>query len=388
MKSKRLLSMLVAAVMVAGSMPLTVFAGRLDYEPEETEVTEVTETEVKESSKPEVKETKPEVKVTEPEVKETEAPKETEPAKEPEAEKAPEAAAKVKAKNSTSFDDKSFKLSNGILSWTAVDGTAEYRLSMGGEEAYTKTNSFNFGKWIDELIENRKIYKDNEYDIYVFAYDADGSDISFTQITVKYSSKAEPKTKLPEVTNVKISNGVVTWDPFNGGTGLAGYNIRIVGSSTLSGWTEADKNSFDLKAYIAENAAYGFKEIAAYKIQIVALEDITWDPVAESGYVTYSYKKANTMTVKGKTVKARKKKKKSQSFKRSKILTIKKAVGKLTYVKLSGNSKITVNKTSGKLTVKKKMKKGTYKVRIAVTAAGNSTCLSVTRTVTVKVKVR
>ena len=50
MKSKRLLSVLVAAAMVAGSMPATVFAGRLDYEPEETEVTEITEPEEKENT--------------------------------------------------------------------------------------------------------------------------------------------------------------------------------------------------------------------------------------------------------------------------------------------------------------------------------------------------
>ena len=82
MKSKRLVSMLVAAAMVAGSMPLTVFAGRLDYEHEETEVPQITETEEeKETSKPAVKETKPSEKETEPEVKETKPEvKETEPA--------------------------------------------------------------------------------------------------------------------------------------------------------------------------------------------------------------------------------------------------------------------------------------------------------------------
>ena len=38
MKIKRLLSMLVAGAVIAGTMPVSVFAGRLNYEPEEAEV--------------------------------------------------------------------------------------------------------------------------------------------------------------------------------------------------------------------------------------------------------------------------------------------------------------------------------------------------------------
>ena len=77
-----------------------------------------------------------------------------------------------------------------------------------------------------------------------------------------------------------------------------------------------------------------------------------------------------------------------RKFKRSKVLTIKKAVGKLTYAKVSGNAKITINASTGKLTVKKKIKKGTYKVRIAVKAAGNTIYARITKIVTVKVKVK
>ena len=73
----------------------------------------------------------------------------------------------------------------------------------------------------------------------------------------------------------------------------------------------------------------------------------------------------------------------------SKVLTFSnKGQGKLTYVKKSGNKKITINKTTGKVTVKKKLKKGTYKVKVAVTAAGNSNYKAVTKTVTFKIKVK
>jgi len=428
--------MLVATAMVVGSMPVTAFAARLDYEPEETEVPQIAETEEeKETSKPTVKETKPTEKETEPEVKETEPEaketepevKETEPAKEaeetketeapkaeepeetvkadeekpeesenadePVTEKAPEAKASVKAKNAADFINKEIKFSNGKLSWNAVDGAASYGVSVcgGGNELETNACSCDIGSYIDQLIENREIYSDTWFTVYIYAHDADGDKITYTEFTFKYNTTAKPKTTLPAVTNLKIDNGVLTWDAYdNNGNPFAGYDIRIIGDGNALGNVESDKTSFDLKSYIAEQVSYGYKELTSYQVQVIALEYITWKPMAESGLVTYNYKKANTMTAKGKTVKASKSKakKKNQSFKRSKVLTVKKAIGKLTYVKASGNAKITINKTSGKLTVKKKIKKGTYTVRISVKAAGDSTHVALTKTVTVKVKVK
>ncbi|MBQ9180231.1 MAG: hypothetical protein IJ132_05460 [Firmicutes bacterium] len=105
----------------------------------------------------------------------------------------------------------------------------------------------------------------------------------------------------------------------------------------------------------------------------------------------YTIAKAkNTLKVKGKTisVKYKKLKKKNQSFSRGKAVTVEKSVGKLSYKKVSGNKKITVNKKSGKVTVKKKLKKGTYKVKMKIKAAGNSNSNALTRTVTFKLKVK
>ena len=426
MKPKRLLSVLVAAAMIAGAMPATVMAGRLDYEPEETEVTEAAETEEKETSKPAVKETKPSEKETEPEVKETEPEvKETEPVKEseetketeadkteeekpeeskkadeqvpeesaasePEAEKAPEATAKVKAKKATDLDSASIKFANGKLTWPAIDNAVKYRICLPSSEfAYTTDTEFDICSFIDEQIEKRKIFKDNRFEVYVIAIDSTDYEFTGDYITITYNTKAEPKTTIAEITNVKISSsGVVSWDQYGDPSDIEGYYIRVIGAQYTSDFVSRPETSFDLKSFIPTAISNTFKEQTAYKIQIVAVAAGSWDHVAESGYVTYNYKKANTMTVKAKTVKAKKNKKKNQSFKRSKVLTIKKAVGKLTFAKVSGNSKITVNKTSGKLTVKKKMKKGTYKVKISVRAAGNSGYISSTKTVTVKVKVR
>ena len=95
------------------------------------------------------------------------------------------------------------------------------------------------------------------------------------------------------------------------------------------------------------------------------------------------------LSVKTKTVKFKKLKKKKLTVK---PITVKKAKGKVTYKIVSGTKKarkaLTLNKKTGKITVKKKTKKGTYKLKIKVTAAGNKYYKAAAKTVTIKVKVR
>ena len=71
-----------------------------------------------------------------------------------------------------------------------------------------------------------------------------------------------------------------------------------------------------------------------------------------------------------------------------KPITVSKAQGAVSYKKLSGNSKISVSADTGKFTIKKGLKKGTYKLKVRITAKGNSNYSSktVTKTVTVKIK--
>lgn len=111
------------------------------------------------------------------------------------------------------------------------------------------------------------------------------------------------------------------------------------------------------------------------------------------GSVTKTFtvgKAANTLKVSGKTasVKYKKLKKKKQTAAVKKVLKVSGAKGKVTYKKKSGNKKITVSKTNGKVTVKKGLKKGTYKVKVKVKAAGNSNYKAVTKTVTFRIKVK
>ena len=108
-------------------------------------------------------------------------------------------------------------------------------------------------------------------------------------------------------------------------------------------------------------------------------------------------KKANTMSVKGKTVKLKKAKlkRKAQKIKAKRAMTIQNAKGKLTYElvnvkkgKKGFRKKFSINKKTGKITVKKGLKKGTYKVKVKVSAAGDDKYEAVYKNVTVKVIVK
>jgi len=65
-------------------------------------------------------------------------------------------------------------------------------------------------------------------------------------------------------------------------------------------------------------------------------------------------------------------------------------VGKIAYARVaSGSSKyLNINKSTGNVTVKKGAPKKTHVLKVKVTAVGNTNYKSVTKTVTVKVRVK
>ena len=132
-----------------------------------------------------------------------------------------------------------------------------------------------------------------------------------------------------------------------------------------------------------------------YMVTIVGTGDYTG--IAKA---TYTIKKAaNMLKIKAKTatVKFAKLKKKSQTLAATKVITfVKKGQGTRTYTLASAKKKgksfkkyFKINTTTGKVTVKKGLKKGTYKVRVRVKAAGNANFMpSAQKTATFKVKVK
>ena len=112
------------------------------------------------------------------------------------------------------------------------------------------------------------------------------------------------------------------------------------------------------------------------------------------GAVKYKAIAKKALIVKAKTakIKASTLKNKAMTVKKSKALTIKNVKGKLTYSKVSVTKakyakKFTVNKKTGNIKVAKGLKKGTYRVKIKVTDAGNKYYAKRTKTATVKIVV-
>ena len=109
-------------------------------------------------------------------------------------------------------------------------------------------------------------------------------------------------------------------------------------------------------------------------------------------------KAANPMTLKAKTVKIKysKLKKKAQSIKRAKGFSVSRAEGKVAYKlvsakkgKKSFKKKFRINAETGKITVKKNLKKGTYKVKVKVKAGGNTNFeASAWKKITIKIKIK
>ena len=101
------------------------------------------------------------------------------------------------------------------------------------------------------------------------------------------------------------------------------------------------------------------------------------------------FKEANTLKVKtsAKTVKYSALKKSSKVVS---AIKIEKKNGIVTYEKVDSgsSSKLSVDNTTGKITVKKKTKKGTYKIKVKVTASGDKSHRTSSKTVTVTIKVK
>ena len=133
--------------------------------------------------------------------------------------------------------------------------------------------------------------------------------------------------------------------------------------------------------------SYRAADVKAFRELLVKGDQVLADPDADISSLreartnillarkSLKKKSANTLTVKGRTIKVKGKKsgtktvlQKTKKFKKAKAFKISNAVGTVTFKKLSGNKKIKISK-AGKVTLKKGLKKGTYKVKVRVTAA-------------------
>lgn len=177
------------------------------------------------------------------------------------------------------------------------------------------------------------------------------------------------------IAKVDTISGTYKYD-YTGKKVRPSFTVKDADGKTLTegvDYTVSYPNSVKVGLYVAEIAFSG------------KYEDL--------GYFEYSVgplKNTVKATVKTKTVKLSKLKKKAQKVK---AITVKNAKGKVTYKITSATKKIKkLVKISSKGVITfgkwKKAKKGTYKVKVKITAAGNSTYQSKSLSKIVKIKVK
>ena len=81
-------------------------------------------------------------------------------------------------------------------------------------------------------------------------------------------------------------------------------------------------------------------------------------------------------------------KKGSKALKKASVFTIKNSKGTVTFKKVSGSKCLSIGSKNGKITIAKKTKKGTYSMKVKVTASGGKNYKSASKNVTVKVEVK
>ena len=161
------------------------------------------------------------------------------------------------------------------------------------------------------------------------------------------------------------------------------------GGNKIIRYKDHSTSEFQLKD--GKYVATGWVEYAGRKAGTTQVE--IWLSAQSKWYsrqvVTVNVQAPNTMTVQAKkvSVKASALKNKSQTLLKSKAFTVAKARGSVTFKKVSGNQKITIAK-NGRITLRKGLKKGTYKLKVKVTAAGNEIYKKLSKDVTVAIQVK
>ena len=163
------------------------------------------------------------------------------------------------------------------------------------------------------------------------------------------------------------------------------YNGKVQKPSIKTICGKSLKEGTDYEAKWSNNSS---KNAGTYTVTVTGKGDYKG-----TGTAKYTIAKAsNTMKIKAKTatVKRSAVKEKAQTLAVSKVIAFtNKGQGAKTYVKKSGNNKITINKITGKVTVKKGLKKGTYKVKVKVKAKGNTNYkASAVKTVTFTIRIK
>lgn len=288
------------------------------------------------------------------------------------------------------------KIKDGRLYWKNITNVYvyEYDLYINGFWVKFYTSCGKKGVSLRPLI-NQGIKegaidkaKNNKYSILLLASDG-AKTVGRYSATFTYKTSAK---RLQHYTfdSVTQSKAKLTWSSIKG----AKYYKVIIkdprgGDNHIERKitsTSADINNIVANYMNFEGAPSGFLiALAAYNSSGDAIA--IW-----SGYFNFNVE-PNPLSVSGKTAKVKysKLKKKKQTLAASKVINgTGTGRGPMTYTKVSGHKNISINKKTGKVTIKKKgLKKGkTYSVTVVISAAGNGGYEpSTEQTVTFKIKV-
>ena len=187
-------------------------------------------------------------------------------------------------------------------------------------------------------------------------------------ISVTYDPKAATVT--PKNVTVTNAQGAVTYANASTDATPKKFSVnKSTGKVTLPKATRAGTYTVKVKVTAAGNANYksGSKTVS-YKIVVnKAANPITATPVARTA--SYATLKTKAVTV-------------------TKPLTVSGSIGTKTYARAQNSNYFTVDKTTGKVTIKKGTPKGTYTLKVKVTAAGGPNYKAGSKTVTCKITVK
>lgn len=210
-----------------------------------------------------------------------------------------------------------------------------------------------------------------------------GEDFSDTEVTAATKALTDAKAKLVKMKTQSITVSVKnTKNVVSKKYGDKAFSLGAKAKTTLT-----YKSSNTKIATVDRKGKVTIKAAGTVKITINAKATSTYKAATAKVLTIKIAKKAPTIKTKigTKNLSYNALKKKAQVFTLGTSVNSK---GTLTYKKLSGSRAVSVNSKTGKLTVKKGLKKGTYRVKVQIKSAakGNYTAGSRTVTVTVRVK--
>ena len=287
--------------------------------------------------------------------------------------------------------------SGGMMKWKAVKGAEHYDIEindggMGHDfyKDYVTGTAYYLDSKIDDLIQDHKIFKHRFYKVVITAIDEDGTEIATGMKDYTYDSPATPNGFAKTIScSFSGDNLSLTWASW-----AKGYKLRVIADNQDYMFDWLAKNAtqpYNLREIVKQLVEYyELTESCNYNFELYAYDSgDNYVAMTKSG--PWHYKDANTLSASGKTakVKYKKAKKKNQTLSIFKVVSFADGgIGTRSYSKVSGNKKITINKSTGKVTVKKKIKKGTYKVTIWVKSSGDATHIRTQKKVTFKIKVK